>query len=857
MVRSFADYMPPITAHVPRKVTLFCPFGGGGGGAFGGQQARSELFGRAAVVELLGGIDNVDSACLDFEYLTGVPQACRDVSTMTSADLREMVGLVPPDIVFSSPPCKSSSKLLPAARAAEPKYQAMSQLALVMTRLLLSTWDRPPPLLVYENVPNITSRAKAMVAQLRKLLMANGYAIQDGFHDCGDVGNLGQRRKRWFFVARHQPQIPFFLYKPPRKGLRSCGSVLADLPMPNDVAGGPMHDLPAISAINWARLWAIPAGGDWRDLIQDSTPRRKRFRRQHVERWIDPSVTIAGVGSNGPYAVQDPRAGDTAPPPFEATGMLVQLGENGAPLEPVQPPTSGFPGAYGVLDPSDPAGAVTGNARISTGAFSIADTFGHTNRVTPWTEPAGTVTHSPAPSSGAIAVADPRPPVSLTNQRFKGSLGVLDPAQPSGAVTGEAYPSTGPFSIAMKIDPTRHTNHYVVTPADAPVRTITGATRPGSGAQSIADPITHTPPSLIPQAGNPDLHYGKYNVLDPTQPAPPVTGSTRVGSGAPSIADMSLLVPRKPAYDRAYSVLDPQEPSPTVAAKSFVGCGGYAYPTVLPLTCEQRAGSYGVLDPQEPAKTIVAHMKVDNSPAAIAAQALPAGYGVLPYSEAKKIATGEVRAPFMVVDRSDPTTPLAIVDRLDRAPYRWVTAPAKARKKPLTPKQAAKAEASPRAGKRKKVYVPLVMISADGTWHRPLTTLELARLQGLPWMHNGAPLKFSGGSTDNRTCIGNMVPPPTAKAIIMQMLLSVLAADSGCFYLDSGGAGVWCKPEDRERLRREGIEIVQPSKIIRLGDSVVCDDGAIVKSPSRRKRAGSKMMRRPAPRARHEAHLDG
>lgn len=745
----------------PRKVTLFCPFGGGGGGAKGGQDARVELFGRAAFVELLGGIDNSQRACLDFQYLTGVPQTFADVAALTPADLRLMVGPTPPDIVFSSPPCKSSSKLLPAARAAEPKYQAMSQLALVMTRLLLTTWDRPPPLLVYENVPNITSRARAMLAQVRKVLIANDYAIQDGFHDCGDVGALGQRRKRWFFVARHQPQVPFFLYKPPRKGLRSCGSVLSTLPMPGDVAGGPMHELPSISAINWARLWAIPAGGDWRDLIQDGTPRRARFRRQHVERWVDPSVTIAGSGSNGPYGVQDPRAGGTATPPFEATGILVQLGQDGAPVQPVPPPTSGFPGAYGVLDESESAGAVTGNARISTGAFSIA----------------------------------------------------------------------------MKIDPTRHTNHYVVTPATEPVRCVTGATRPGNGAASIADPITHTPPSLVPQAGNADLHYGKYNVLDPTQPAPPVTGATRVGSGAPSVADISILVPRKPAYDRAYSVLDPEEPSPTVAGKSYVGCGGYAIPSsVLPLKCEQRAGSYGVLDARAPAKVVVAHMRVDNSSAAVATPALPPGYGVLPCEEARKIATGEIRAPFMVVDRSDPTTPLAIIDRLDRPPYRWVEVPSKRKRG---------------APKRKKVSVPLVMISADGTWHRPLTTQELASLQGLPWVHKGKPLCFSGGSTSQRETIGNMVPPPAATAIISQMLLCVLAADSGCFYLDAGGQGVWCRPEDRERLEREGVRIVHSSKLWKIGGARVLDDGAIVRAKTRAKKPPRTVM--PAKITRGEA----
>lgn len=719
----------------PRKVTLFCPFGGGGGGALGGQRARAELFGRAAVVELLGGIDNEPRACADFEYLTGVPESCLDVAKMTVEDLRRICPHVP-DIVFSSPPCKASSKLLPAKRSREPKYQAMSDLALVMTRLLLSAWDSPPPLLVYENVPNITSRARAMLAELRRILRAAGYSIQDGFHDCGEVGGLGQRRKRWFFVARLERVLPFFLYKPPNRGVQPCWSVLSKLPAPGDPSGGPMHELPAISAINYARLWAIPAGGDWRDLRGDATPRRRA-------RW-------------------KPRS--TGPLPFEPTGMLVQIGADGTAPDAALTTNTQLRGRWGVLDPEEPAGTVIGNARVNTGPFSIAD---------------------------------------------------------------ERAP------LGMKVDPSRHTNHYVVTPATEPARCITGATRPGNGALSVAAPLTSLQPELVPQAGNDGLHYGKYQVLDPAEPAPTVTGATRVGSGAPSIA--SVLLPARPAFDRAYSVLNPEEPSPTIATQTSVGCGGYAIPSsVLPLKCEPRSGAYGVLDPEQPSKTVVGAMKVDNSPAAVASRALPPGYGVLSCEEARRIATGEIRAPFMVVDRSDPTTEIAIVDRLDRPAYRWEVLP------PL------RKGSKPR---RRRVNVPLVMLSADGTWHRPLTTLELSSLQGFPWMHNGKPLVLSGGSTKQRETVGNAVPPPTAQAIIEQMLLCLLAADAGCFYLDSGGQGVWCKPETRRQLEREGIRIVHGRKPWNIGGRRVLDDGHVMKAKTRTKRAPvlAKKTARPRP----------
>ena len=60
----------------------------------------------------------------------------------------------------------------------------------------------------------------------------------------------------------------------------------------------------------------------------------------------------------------------------------------------------------------------------------------------------------------------------------------------------------------------------------------------------------------------------------------------------------------------------------------------------------------------------------------------------------------------------------------------------------------------------------LVIRALDGTWHRPLTTLELAALQGLPTQIDGEWLQLAGGSKARwRKRIGNAVPPATAEAI--------------------------------------------------------------------------------------------
>ena len=92
--------------------------------------------------------------------------------------------------------------------------------------------------------------------------------------------------------------------------------------------------------------------------------------------------------------------------------------------------------------------------------------------------------------------------------------------------------------------------------------------------------------------------------------------------------------------------------------------------------------------------------------------------------------------------------------------------------------------ADPRAAERSPFPV---IIAEDGTWHRPLTALECAVLQGF-----SPSLTLSGGSSAARVKIGDAVPPPAAQRIAEQMLHTLLLADAGGFALSSGG-GVWVR----------------------------------------------------------------
>lgn len=77
------------------------------------------------------------------------------------------------------------------------------------------------------------------------------------------------------------------------------------------------------------------------------------------------------------------------------------------------------------------------------------------------------------------------------------------------------------------------------------------------------------------------------------------------------------------------------------------------------------------------------------------------------------------------------------------------------------------------------------IVSEDGTWHRPFTTLELAALQGL--VDVGEHLELEGTSdTAWRERIGNAVPSPAAAAIASVMGRALLLAWAGeTFSLDA------------------------------------------------------------------------
>ncbi|MHA7963564.1 DNA cytosine methyltransferase [Paenibacillus sp. CAU 1782] len=551
-------------------------FGGIGGGSLGFQGARAEYMGKMAGFKAICSIDSDPIVCRNYDLITGGGAVQMDLfdrqqytdffgkdpsndwHEASPWDIWKAFGEQVPDVIFTSPPCKGFSGLLPEKSAKTKKYQALNRLTIRGIDISLAACrdygGELPKLFLMENVPRIMTRGKAILDQIKQVLKKYGYAVNDETHDCGEIGGLGQRRKRYLLIARNESRMPAFVYLPEKKPLRTIGDVIGILPMPgNEDQGGPLHRLPMLQRKTWERLAFIPAGGDWRDLEKVEF---EKYRLEHeprggawaVDEWDKPGRTVtggAGVGrSNGLSAVNDPRTGFG-----EGTHRAI----------------------YRVSKHDEPGPTVTGAARPNNGAACVGDPrlteresrHGSVYRIVRTDEPAPCVTGTRF-GSGAIAIADARVKTKL----HPDSYGVQDWGQPSKAVRGASRIMQSASSIADPRvngrDGSRRSNGYAVRPWDGQAQTITGEDSLGSGGQSVADP------RLNPRS---QRYPGTYRVEDWEQASNTILGQTDVQCGAPSISDPRLgCSPRSGSY----GVQRWEEPATTVTGSGDVHSGSSA-----------------------------------------------------------------------------------------------------------------------------------------------------------------------------------------------------------------------------------------------------------------------------------------
>ncbi|MEJ8548532.1 DNA cytosine methyltransferase [Brevibacillus borstelensis] len=91
-----------------------------------------------------------------------------------------------------------------------------------------------------------------------------------------------------------------------------------------------------------------------------------------------------------------------------------------------------------------------------------------------------------------------------------------------------------------------------------------------------------------------------------------------------------------------------------------------------------------------------------------------------------------------------------------------------------------------------------IIIAEDGTWHRPLTTYELAMLQGFDThVPDGRPFQLDGcNDAKAQEYIGNAVPPTAAEAMGNVILLAAAKAEAGVGF-ELSWEEIWVKPEEQ------------------------------------------------------------
>jgi site-specific DNA-cytosine methylase len=335
-----------------------------------------------------------------------------------------------------------------------------------------------------------------------------------------------------------------------------------------------------------------------------------------------------------------------------------------------------------------------------------------------------------------------------------GAYAVEDWNDTSRTVTGTAGPGRSNGAAAIS-DPRfgfsegTHTSIYQVCRYDEAGPTVTGAHRPNNGSISISDP------RLNKQEGK---HPGVYRIVRADEPAPTVTG-TRFGSGAIAIAD-----------PRCKTDLMPD--------------------------------SYGVQEWDETAKTIRGHSRIMQSASSIADPRVNGREGR--YTDQFRMQSWD-KAAATVTGTTDVQCGAQLVTdpRMGCSPrsgtmgvQRW-DEPGKTVIGSGDIHASAAAVADPRIPEDRESGV-WVIVAEDGTWHRPLTTFELAMLQGFPQhLPDGRPFQLEGCSDAKaREYIGNAVPVQAATAMGNVLLIAMANAEAGLAFEMSWNP-VWVAPDEQ------------------------------------------------------------
>lgn len=328
-----------------------------------------------------------------------------------------------------------------------------------------------------------------------------------------------------------------------------------------------------------------------------------------------------------------------------------------------------------------------------------------------------------------------------------GPLGVVPWASPMGTIAGESRPTNNAYSVADPRAPRDLGRYepYGVVGWDEVGRTVTGEAAPGAGPYSVADP----------RATSEWSGKGRYPVTGWNESTGAVIGASTTGTGATGIAD-----PRLESYGEHHGKLRVEgwaDPAHTVTGSDRVGSGAMSVADPrLPCDVDDREhrrfnNVYRIVRWTDPAQAVTGGGAPGSGGQAVADPRLG-------WSKREGQAFGGAGARHYGVLRWEDTSPA-------------VTGSA-------CHDNGAHSIADPRLPEPTERGCP-VIISLDGTRHRPFTTWELAGIQGFPIVGEDALVLDGASDSAWRERIGNAVPPPAAEAIGSTMLETLLRAAAG------------------------------------------------------------------------------
>lgn len=296
--------------------------------------------------------------------------------------------------------------------------------------------------------------------------------------------------------------------------------------------------------------------------------------------------------------------------------------------------------------------------------------------------------------------------------------------------------------------------------------------RKSGGASCIADGRLSSDISCGSGSGR---HGSHYRVSDPSGSAGTVTGANHIANGSPNVADgrmsyeglqltLDHMNAEKTHRQKLYC-LDQNRPSGVVTGAQ-IGSGAGSLPDGR-LSYEPRDNAYCVADPEKPSPTIPGHNSVtgSNGPGALGDPRM----GCKPRNGTLGVVSWNGLSPTVIASLDVYCGQAAIEDRRVTL-HHWP-----------------------------EWFPEGLIISPWNAWHRALTELEMAVLQGFePFDEYGNPFTIEGNRKQRRQGIGNAVPPRAAEAIAHALAPTLIAAslDKEMFLLSPTGAGIWVNPAE-------------------------------------------------------------